>query len=152
MNIEQNDGKIVAISISCKRGTIKYNVEEVKIVENYGIEGDAHAGDWHKQISMLSLESIEKFNAESGHDVKPGEFSENITTEGISVLTSIPVGSLLRIGKDVVLEITQHGKEEKEGCPIFKKVGKCILPREGIFARVLKGGIVRIGDPIKILK
>ncbi len=152
MNTERIDAKVVALSISKKRGTTKHNVDSVEIIEDYGIVGDAHAGKWHKQISLLAMESIERFNNESGFNVKAGEFSENITTEGIDILTSIPIKSVIKIGRDVVLEVTQHGKKEKEGCPIFARVKKCMLPLEGIFAKVLKGGVVKVGDPIRILK
>jgi MOSC domain-containing protein YiiM len=151
VSIEHSDAKVVAISISKEKGTIKYNVEHVKVIENYGIENDAHAGSTLRQISLLSMESIERFNSESGFNVKAGEFSENVTTKGIENLTSLSVGSVIKIGKDVTLKVTEHGKEEKEGCPLFKKVGKCVLPYEGIFAIVLKGGAIKVGDPIKIL-
>ncbi len=150
VNTERSNAKIFALSISEKRGTIKYNVEGANFVENYGIENDAHAGDWHRQISLLSIESIEKFNANSNFKVNPGEFSENVTTQGIELLTTLPIGSMIKIGNDVLLKVTQHGKKCHTDCAVFKTVGKCIMPTEGIFATVLKGGKVRVGDSIHI--
>ncbi len=152
MNTKQSDGSVFALSISEKRGTVKYNVESANFIENYGIENDAHAGDWHRQISLLSAESIEKFNATSNFNVRPGEFSENVTTQGIELLTSLPIGSVIEIGNDVVLKVTQHGKKCHTDCAIFQTVGKCIMPTEGIFATVLKGGKVKVGDLIRIQK
>ena len=152
VNTKQNDGSVFALSISEVRGTTKHNVESVMLIENYGIENDAHAGNWHRQISLLAVESIESFNKSSGFNVLPGEFAENITTKGINLLKSLPIGSVVKIGNDVVLEITQHGKKCHTDCAIYKVVGKCAMPTEGIFAKVLKGGKIKVGDPIKIQK
>ncbi len=142
-------GIIEAISISKKRGTKKYNVESARFIENYGIEEDAHAGKWHRQISLLSLESLHNFNTNSQVKIKAGEFSENILISGVGSLTSLPIGSLIKLGDEVVLKITQHGKECHTNCTIFQNIGKCIMPTEGIFAKVIKGGIVKRGDKIE---
>ena len=113
-----------------------------------GIVGDAHAGKWHRQISLLAYESIEKMIA-MGADVSPGNFAENITTEGIDLL-SLHVGGRLRLGDEVELEVTQFGKKCHGGCEIFQKVGDCIMPREGIFAKVIKPGRIKVGDAIEV--
>lgn len=113
-----------------------------------GIVGDAHAGKWHRQISLLAYESIEKMIA-MGADVSPGNFAENITTEGIDLL-SLPMGGRLRLGGEVELEVTQFGKKCHGGCEIFQKVGDCIMPREGIFAKVIKPGKIMVGDIIEV--
>ena len=148
VNTKQNDAMVFALSISEVRGVKKHNVREAIFVEDYGIQNDAHAGKWHRQVSLLALESIERFNSASGLKVSPGEFAENITTKGVNLL-SLPIGSTIKIGNDVVLLITQHGKECHTNCEIFKLVGKCVMPTEGIFAKVLKGGIVKVGDRIQ---
>jgi len=141
-------GKIVAISISERRGIQKTNVESARLVENHGIEGDAHAGDWHRQLSLLAVESIAKMRAK-GADVHPGNFAENITTEGIDV-PNLRVGDRLTLGEAEV-EITQIGKECHAHCEIFRQVGDCVMPREGVFARVLKCGVLRIGDKVEVV-
>jgi len=139
-------GKIISINISAEKGTTKKPVSEAMVFENYGIDGDAHAGShWHRQISLLSHESIKKMK-DKGLNRNYGDFAENITTEGIDLL-KIPLGTKLQIG-EVILEITQHGKRCHSKCEIFKVVGDCIMPREGVFARVLKGGKIKIGDYI----
>ncbi|MDW7973163.1 MAG: MOSC domain-containing protein [Thermodesulfovibrio sp.] len=141
--------KVVSINISKNKGTTKTSIEEATVIENYGILGDAHAGShWHRQISLLSNESIKKMK-DMGLDVRYGDFAENITTEGIDLL-SLPLGSKLKIG-EVILEVTQHGKKCHSKCEIFKVVGDCIMPKEGIFARVLKGGKIKVGDEIVLL-
>jgi MOSC domain-containing protein YiiM len=142
-------GKVISINISENKGTTKKTVKEAYVIENYGIKGDAHAGShWHRQISLLSIESIEKMK-EKGMLLNYGDFAENITTEGIDLL-SLPLGVKLQIG-ECILEITQHGKKCHSKCEIFKTVGDCIMPREGVFAKVLKGGKIKVGDSITIL-
>lgn len=141
-----NNGKVVSVNISREKGTIKEPVPEVTIDKN-GVVGDAHAGPWHRQVSLLSQESIDRFIADSDHKVAPGEFAENITTSGID-LPSVRICDRLRIG-DVLLEVTQLGKKcHGEACAIFKAVGHCVMPTDGIFCRVLETGTVRPGDEI----
>lgn len=140
-------GKIHALCISEKKGTQKHVVSSAVFVVEHGIKDDAHAGRWHRQVSLLGLEEIEAFR-ERGADVAFGAFGENIVVEGFR-LRELPVGTRLRAG-DVLLEITQIGKECHAHCEIYHKVGDCIMPREGIFARVLHGGTLRIGDAIEI--
>jgi MOSC domain-containing protein YiiM len=141
--------KIVSLNISNKKGVRKDSVDMVTIRENYGIEGDAHASKkWHRQISLLSIESIRKMQ-EKGLDVKPGDFAENITTEGIDLLC-LPIGTRLMIGNEVEAEVSQIGKVCHTRCNIFRQAGDCVMPREGIFVKVLKGGIIKKGDTIKI--
>ncbi|MFO7815392.1 MAG: MOSC domain-containing protein [Halanaerobiales bacterium] len=146
------DGKVKAVCISREKGTKKQNIKEAKLIENYGFEDDAHAGDWHRQVSLLGVESIDKMK-KMGMDLELdfGDFAENITTEGIQ-LYSLPIGTILNIGGNIKLEVTQIGKECHHGCEILKQVGKCIMPEEGIFAKVLKGGIVKTGDEINIIE
>ncbi|GAQ94157.1 mOSC domain-containing protein YiiM [Thermodesulfovibrio aggregans] len=142
-------GVVVSINISKNKGTTKQSIKEAMVIENYGIEGDAHASShWHRQISLLALESIQKM-MDKGLTLNYGDFAENITTKGIELL-SLPVGTKLQIG-EVILEITQHGKSCHSKCEIFKIVGNCIMPKEGIFAKVLKGGKIKVGDEIKVL-
>ncbi len=135
------DSKIKAICISEKRGTPKYPIKEADITEDWGITGDAHGGKWHRQISLISYEKVREFA-----DVEYGAFGENIVTEGID-LSSLDVGTRLIAG-DVVLEITQIGKDCHSHCEIYKRMGDCIMPREGVFARVIKGGHIKVGDDI----
>jgi MOSC domain-containing protein YiiM len=142
-------GRIKAISISEKRGTRKSNVATALLKADFGIEGDAHAGDWHRQISLLGDESIGKMKAK-GADVAPGDFAENITTEGIDLL-ALDMGGRLRLGETAEVEVTQFGKECHSRCEIFKQVGDCVMPREGIFARVIKPGPIEPGDSIEVL-
>ena len=141
--------KIESIAISKKKGTRKTRVEEAVLIAGHGLEGDAHAGDWHRQVSFLSSESIGKAR-ERGLDVTFGDFAENIATSGIDWL-NIPIGTRLTIGDSVLVEITQIGKECHNKCAIYYMAGDCIMPREGIFARVLEGGKVRAGDPVRIV-
>ncbi len=142
-------GKIVSINISDKKGVRKRPVKEVVLRTGYGIEGDAHASsEWHRQVSLLALESIRKMQ-EMGLDVKPGDFAENITTEGIDLL-SLPVGTHLSIGSSIEAEVSQIGKECHTRCAIYYQAGDCVMPKEGIFVRILKGGKVRIGDTISV--
>jgi MOSC domain-containing protein YiiM len=148
-NFEQtSDGRIVAVSISTKKGVKKTNIRVGTLIENYGLENDAHAGDWHRQVSLLAVESISKIR-EKGLDVNPGDFAENITTEGIK-LWELPVGTRLKLGENSLVEITQIGKECHDRCAIYKQVGDCVMPREGIFVKVLKGGTIGPEDNIQI--
>jgi len=141
-------GKIVALNISKKKGIPKTNVKRVTLIENFGMEGDIHAGNWHRQISLLAKESIEKMRAK-GLNVRPGAFAENITTEFLN-LPELNIGDKIIAG-DSEMEITQIGKECHTKCAIYFSAGDCVMPREGIFARVLKGGILNVDDEIKII-
>jgi MOSC domain-containing protein YiiM len=142
--------QIVSIAISKKKGTRKTTVDEAYVSKNHGLEGDAHAGDWHRQVSFLAAESIAKAR-QQGLDVTFGDFAENIATEGID-WPSLPVGTRLRLGEKVLVEITQIGKECHNKCAIYYKAGDCIMPREGVFARVIEEGPIRIGDDIRLLE
>jgi MOSC domain-containing protein YiiM len=143
--------KVIAVCISKTKGIKKENIKHGMLKREYGMEGDAHADSgWHRQVSLLAKESIEKMR-QMGYDVGPGDFAENITCEGIE-LFSLPIGTRLSVGNEVILEISQIGKECHTGCAILKQTGKCIMPKEGVFARVLQGGIVNAGDDIKINK
>ena len=142
-------GKIIAISISKKKGIPKSNVPSAMLIENHGIEGDIHAGNWHRQVSFLAVESIDKMRKAGLPKLRPGAFAENITTEFIDI-PHLQVGSKIKIGKDAVLEITQIGKECHTKCAIFVKVGNCVMPTEGIFAKVIKGGSIFIDDIITV--
>jgi len=141
--------KIVSIAISKKKGTPKVQVEKASLLEDHGLEGDAHAGPWHRQVSFLAAESIEKAR-NKGLDVGFGDFAENIATSGIDWL-DLPVGTRVNLGDSALVEITQKGKECHKKCAIYYKAGDCIMPREGIFGRVLKGGEVRCGASVRIL-
>lgn len=142
-------GEIKAICISERRGTAKHPVETARLLEEYGIEGDAHGGNWHRQVSLLGLEKIEDFR-KRGAEVEFGAFGENIVAEGLD-FRRLPVGSWIGMG-EAVLELTQIGKECHTHCAIYHSVGDCIMPREGVFARVLKGGIIRVGDRVEVLE
>ncbi|MBE0431531.1 MAG: MOSC domain-containing protein, partial [Dehalococcoidia bacterium] len=132
-----------------EKGTTKEVVDEGVLKEEYGLVGDAHADCCsHRQVSLLAIESIDKMRA-MGFRVGPGDFAENLTTEGLD-LASLPVGTEIAVGDGVLLKVTQIGKECHRGCTIFKEIGRCIMPKEGIFARVLRGGAVRVGDPISV--
>ena len=137
---------VLAVCISEKKGERKKPVEAVELRENHGIVGDGHAGDWHRQVSLLAQESIDKMRA-MGLDVSAGDFAENITTVGID-LVSLPIGSRLQIG-GTLLEVTQIGKECHTRCAIYYQAGDCVMPKEGIFAKVISGGVIRAGDGIK---
>lgn len=141
-------GKIKAVSISQKRGTRKFNVLEAELKVGFGIEKDAHAGKWHRQVSLLAVESIRKMPTK-GLDIGAGDFAENITTEGIN-LQSLSVGTRLKVGPEAEVEITQFGKKCHTGCEIFQLVGDCIMPREGVFAKVTKPGPIKPGDRIEV--
>jgi MOSC domain-containing protein YiiM len=139
------NARVVAISTSSNKGERKTPVPSALLREGHGIEGDAHAGQWHRQVSLLARESIEKMR-QLGLDVSSGDFAENITTEGIDLL-SLPIGSRLTVG-ETELEVTQIGKECHSRCAIYHQAGDCVMPKEGIFARVVRGGTVRPGDPV----
>jgi len=141
--------KVISLNVSTAKGTRKTPRENIELIENSGIFGDAHSGPWHRQVSLLGMESIEKARS-WGLDVKPRDFAENITTEGIN-MASLPVGSILKIG-NVVLEVTQIGKTCHDKCDIYKQLGKCVMPKEGIFAKVVRGGSIKKGDEIIIEK
>lgn len=138
----------MAVCISEKRGTQKKNIEKVRLIENFGLEGDAHGGNWHRQVSLLSYEKVRAFE-EKGISVEDGAFGENLLVEGFDFKT-LPVGTRFRCG-EVLLEMTQIGKECHSHCEIYQAVGDCIMPREGVFARVLHGGMIQIGDVMEIV-
>ena len=142
--------RILAVNISEKKKTPKKSIAEGRLIEEFGIEGDAHAGKWHRQVSLLAKESIDKAQGMRTDGLCHGVFAENLTTEGIELYT-LPVGTRLQVGSEAVLEITQIGKECHDGCAIKALVGQCIMPREGVFARVLRGGVVRPGDEIRVI-
>lgn len=137
------EAKVVSVNLSKAKGIKKTPVSEIELIENYGVNGDAHAGNWHRQVSMLSTSSIDKAR-KWGIDVNFGDFAENITVEEIE-LWKLPVGTKVFVN-DVELELTQIGKECHDGCAIAKLVGKCVMPKEGIFLKVIKGGKIKAGD------
>lgn len=140
--------RVIAVCISEKKGTRKIEVPNINVVVGHGIVGDAHAGNWHRQISLLADESIAQMR-KSGLELTPGAFAENIVTEGID-LKNLAVGTRLKIG-NALLEVTQIGKECHNDCEIKRTAGKCVMPTEGIFAIVLTGGIINPGDNIEIM-
>jgi len=143
--------KIIAVCKSKEKGTRKKAVAEGVLKEDYGLVGDAHADCCtHRQVSLLAMESIDRMR-KLGYKVGPGDFAENLTTEG-SKLVSLPIGTRISIGDEALLEVSQIGKECHAGCAIYQEIGKCIMPKEGIFARVIQGGCVRAGDGIRIQK
>lgn len=139
--------KIVSLAVSKKKGTRKSLVQKARLLCNHGLEGDAHAGEWHRQVSFLASESIAR-TRDQGLNVDFGDFAENIATAGIDWL-DVPVGTVLRLGRDVEVEITQIGKECHKKCAIYYKAGDCIMPKEGVFGKVLKEGVVTVGDEIE---
>lgn len=141
-------GLIVAVSVSKAKGEKKTPSDSVHLRENYGIIGDAHAGEWHRQVSLLALESIKKMQ-DMGLKVGPGDFAENITTQGMD-LVNLPIGTRLTIGP-VVLEISQIGKVCHTRCAIYYQAGDCVMPKEGVFATVVSGGVIRPQDEIQLL-
>lgn len=145
----ENNIEVLAVCISEKKGTEKKEVEKIVLKEDWGIEGDAHAGKWHRQVSLLAFEKIDAFR-KKGAEVDFGAFGENIIVGGVD-LRSLPVGTVLEIG-EARLRVTQIGKECHSHCNIYKKMGDCIMPREGIFAEVLKGGVVQKGESIKVIE
>lgn len=142
-------GNVIAVCTSPQKGTQKTNVGTAIFVEDWGIEGDAHAGKWHRQVSLLSHDKIEAFRAR-GAQVEDGAFGENLVVSGIDFRT-LPIGTRFQCN-DVVLELTQIGKECHNGCEIYKIMGDCIMPREGVFTRVLHGGTISVGDTLRILE
>jgi len=142
-------GRILAVCQSREKGTVKKDIGSGVLIENYGLENDAHAGKWHRQISLLGIESINKMKS-NGFKIKFGDFAENLTTENI-ILPELPLGTKLAVGESVLLEVTQIGKECHHDCEIRKKIGDCVMPREGIFARVLKGGKVNTENCVEVL-
>ncbi len=142
-------GTIKAVCTSPKKGTQKKNIGSCEIIENYGLKEDAHAGNWHRQVSLLSYEKIEEFK-NRGAKVEDGAFGENLIVEGYDLKT-LPIGTRFKCN-DVILELTQIGKECHSGCEIYKLMGDCIMPREGVFTRVLHGGTIHTGDEITIME
>ncbi len=143
--------KVISINSSKKKGVVKTPIDKGNFMKDHGLKDDAHAGPWHRQVSLLGLESFDKL-AKLGDlkDLKPGVFAENITTEGL-ILYELPLGTKLKIGK-MILEVTQIGKECHHGCEIFHKVGDCVMPREGIFTRVLEAGSITPGEIIEVIE
>ncbi|GMQ79921.1 MAG: MOSC domain-containing protein [Thermodesulfobacteriota bacterium] len=146
---QTGNGRIVAVSVSHKKSVKKTNVRQGLLIEDHGLENDAHAGDRHRQVSLLAIESIAKIR-DKGIDVYPGDFAENITTEGIR-LWELLVGTRMKLGEEALVEVTQIGKECHDRCAIYHQVGDCVMPREGIFVKVLKGGTIVPADCIQIL-
>lgn len=141
-------GKVMAVCVSEIKGVQKENIHSAKFIEDFGIENDAHAGKWHRQVSLLSFEKIEAFRAK-GADVKDGDFGENLIVQGIDFKT-YPIGTQFRCN-DVILELTQIGKECHKGCAIYQVMGDCIMPREGVFTKVIHGGTITEGDELNIM-
>src|SRR3989304_5825979 len=145
---EAQRGKVLAVNISEEKGTKKTNIQSCSLLKDFGLKDDAHAGPWHRQVSLLANESIQKMKAK-GLNVGYGDFAENITTEGVD-LFHLPVGTEIRIGDRVLLRVTQIGKECHERCAIYYQAGDCVMPKEGIFAEVVNEGEVKAGDEIII--
>jgi MOSC domain-containing protein YiiM len=141
--------KVIEVNISERKGVVKHPIEKGFFKINHGLEGDAHAGNWHRQVSFLGIESIDKMKVKGARGLTPGIFAENITTEGL-VLYELPIGTKLKVG-EVLFEVTQIGKECHSSCEIRKLIGDCVMPREGIFAIVLTEGWIKAGDNIEIL-
>jgi MOSC domain-containing protein YiiM len=142
-------GRIKAISVSSERGTPKANVPEADLKEDFGVVGDAHAGSGHRQVSLLALESVETVRRQ-GVEISPGDFAENLTVEGLD-LSALHVGSRLKVGDGAELEVTQHGKQCHGRCAIFERLGDCVMPRDGVFARVRRSGHITVGDVIEAI-
>lgn len=143
------NGKVIAINISVKKGVPKETIPEGEFIVDFGLKGDAHGGNWHRQVSFLGQESIDKMTALGIEGLCTGKFAENITTEGI-VLYELPVGTRFTVGP-VEFEVTQIGKECHQKCAIFHQIGDCVMPKEGIFAKVLKGGVIKPGMEILLV-
>ncbi len=143
------EGKILALSVSREKGVPKENVEEVKVIEDFGIEGDAHAGSWHRQVSFLDLKTIKRMKDIIGREVAFGELAENVATD--VDLSIVEVGDLIEAG-ECLFEVTQIGKKCHHGCAIFQRVGKCEMRTHGVFTRVLKGGRLKVGDTLRVIK
>ncbi len=142
--------KVISINISTEKGNVKTPIKRGFFKIDFGLEGDAHGGNWHRQVSLLGDESIDKLRGKINKELVPGIFAENITTEGIT-LYELPIGTKLSIG-EVIMEVTQIGKECHSGCEIMKTTGECVMPREGIFAQVLEEGWIEPGDEISVIK
>ncbi len=140
--------KVISVNVSKDKGEKKHNIEQCLLIKDMGLKDDAHAGFMHRQVSLLARESIEKIR-KMGLNVVPGDFAENLTTEGID-LPALPIGTKLLVGDSIVLRVTQIGKECHARCAIFQQVGDCVMPREGIFAEVLAEGEVKVGDIIRV--
>lgn len=147
--MRKSKGKVISVNRSEEKGVVKHPIEEGIFLEGFGLEEDAHAGNWHRQVSLLALESFQKMKDLGVEGLVPGIFAENITTEGIELFT-LPVGTRLKIG-ETVQEVTQIGKECHSGCEIAKKVGKCVMPKEGIFTKIIVAGKIREGDSIEVI-
>ena len=143
-----SSGKIIAVCTSETKGTPKSDVGSGVLQEGFGLVGDAHGGDWHRQVSLLSIEQIRTMQ-DKGLEVGPGSFAENITTEGFN-LGLVKVGDRIRVGRSVVLEVTQIGNECHTRCAIYNTVGECIMPEQGVFTRVVNGGAIKVGDSIEL--
>jgi MOSC domain-containing protein YiiM len=142
--------EIIAVCTSESKGERKTDVGQGELQKGFGLVGDAHGGDWHRQVSLLAIESIDKMRA-AGLDVGPGDFAENLTTRGIELHT-LPIGTRFRVGASVLLEMTQIGKECHDRCAIYHQAGDCVMPKEGVFSIVIEGGLVKTGDAIEILE
>ena len=145
---EKMTGKIISVNISKDKGEKKHNIQKCMLIKDKGLKDDAHAGFMHRQVSLLAQESINKIK-NMGIDVVPGDFAENLTTEGIE-LPTLPIGTKLLVGDGIILRVTQIGKECHARCAIFQQVGDCVMPREGIFTEVLTEGEIKVGDTIKV--
>lgn len=149
MSGDNQKGKIAAVSVSKEKGTKKVNIQEASLKKDWGIIGDAHSGMKNRQISLLAIESIAKMQAK-GLNVKAGDFAENITTSGVDLL-ALKIGDKLRMGQGAILEISQIGKECHTRCNIYYQAGDCVMPKEGLFAKVLQDGIIRPGDTVEVI-
>lgn len=145
------EGKIISINISQEKGVSKKPRKEAFLKEGYGILGDAHAGGWHRQVSLLSWKSVRKFSLRKkiSREFQPGDFAENITVD--IDLSSLKIGDYIKLGKDVIIRVTQIGKKCHRGCSIYRQVGDCLMPKEGIFAEVVREGKIHSGDKIEVL-
>jgi MOSC domain-containing protein YiiM len=141
-------GRVLAVNISRDKGTKKRNIRRCELLTGFGLKGDAHGGQWHRQVSLLAKESIDKMR-QKGLKAAYGDFAENITTEGIDLM-NLPIGTTLRIGREAILRMTQKGKECHDRCAVFYQMGDCVMPREGVFAEVLHPGQIAAGDSIDV--
>jgi len=148
--MSKKNREIIAVCTSKAKGERKTDAGQGDLLEGFGLAGDAHGGDWHRQVSLLAIESIDKMRA-AGLDVGPGDFAENLTTRGID-LYSLPIGTRLQVGRTALLELTQIGKVCHDRCAIYHQAGDCVMPREGVFAIVLQGGKVMAGDEVVVLE